>query len=237
VDRVAIVSTQKSSQEATNSPERERLLGRAIIAVASANFESPDPTSDMIDMTVTRCGTNIRSFSDHTLSLLCDPEKNPKWRTTAAKGIFSLWNDQMVSDYLSNAYLLQGDSSMTTSDNIDIIAGYLRVLPHYKELAPLGAQNATERAQQAAAIFKITFHVKATGSPELRRVMTLDVKGDIREYRLPYINDDKLRALLLTSTYDREAVIDIVTQRNIYDAGHIVALLDGISAPLITGAL
>jgi hypothetical protein len=231
------MSTPQSFPEITDSPERDELLGRAVIAVASANFESPDPTSDMIDITVTRCGTNVRSFSDRTLSLFCDPDQNPKWRTTAAKGIFSLWDDQMVSDYLSNAYLLQGDSGMTTSYNLDIIAGYLRVLPHYKELAPLGAQHADERAQQTAAIFKITFHVKATGSPELRRAMALDIKGDIRDYSLPYINDDRLRALLLTSTYDREAVLNIVTQRNIYDADHIVALLNDISAPLVTGSL
>lgn len=235
--RVAIVSTPQSSQETTDSPEREQLLGRVFTIVAKANFDSGDPTSQMIDLTVDICGASLNKFSDYTLSLLCDPALNANWRTTAAKGIFMLWNDQKISDYLSNAYDLQGDSNMTNSNSLNVIDEYLRPFPHYKELAPIGAEHATERAQQTAAILRVTFHVKAIGSPELRRAMVLDVKGDISECRLPYINDEKLRALLLTSAYDREAVLDIVTQRNIYDADHIIALLDGISAPLATGAL
>lgn len=231
------MDTQQSSHEIADSPERERLLGLTILAVAKANFDSGAPTSDMIDLTVNRCGTSIRTFTDYTLSLLCDPMLDSNWATTAAKGIFSLWDDPMVSDYLNNAYHLQGDSAMTTSNSIHTIEGYLRLLSHYKELAPTGAEHAAERAAQTSAILRVTFHIKATGSPELRQAMTLDIKGDIREYHLPYVKDDNLRALLLTSTYDREAVLDIVTKRNIYNADHIIALLDGISAPLVTGAL
>jgi hypothetical protein len=237
VDRVATVSTEKSSQETTASPEREQLLGRVVIAVAKANFDSGDPTSEMIDLTVNICGASLNRFSNYTLSLVCDPALNANWRTTAARGIFMLWDEQKISDYLSNAYDLQGDSNMTNSNSLNVIDGYLMMLSHYKELAPLGAEHAVERARQTAAILKVTFHIKATATPEIRQNMILDIKGDIRDYHLPYINDDKLRALLLTSTYDREAVLAIVTQRNIYDADHIVSLLDGISAPLVAGAL
>jgi hypothetical protein len=191
----------------------------------------------MINLTVNRCGSNIYTFSDHTLSLFCNPELEPVWRATAAKGIFSLWDDQMVSDYLNNAYLLQGDSAMTSTSSLDTISGYLRMFPYYTELAPTGSQHAAERAQQTAAILKIAFHIKATGSPELRETMVLDIKGDSRDYRTPYINNEKLRGLLLNSEYDREAVLNIVLQRGIYDGEHVTALLATESHALGSGLL
>jgi hypothetical protein len=219
-----------------DTPEREKLLHSALRAVAGANFGSPDPTDDMISLTFDVRASCIEALSNRTLSLFLDPALSWRVVDTAAKGIFKHWDDQMVSDFLPNAGVLQGDDAVNSSQ-LNTITRYLQVLKHYDGLAPFGEQHAAERAQQVSAILKVTTHVVSNGSQDIRRAMSLDVEGDEGYRTVVYVNDDKLRDLLLGSAYDREAVVGIITQRNIYDADHIISLLDGVATPLTTGSL
>jgi hypothetical protein len=217
---------------ATATPDREELLGRAILILARIHFETDRIDSTMINQIVNACGSKLNGFTDHTLSLICDPAIKPQWRTLVTKGLFTSWDEQIVNDFLSNAQLLL-DS--TRSHGIWVITEHVKVLGYYTELAPLGAQHATERSQQTDAIIRVAFHIQNSGNDELIQKMTL--KGDIRDHHI-YIADDQLRTLLLKSTYDRKTVLDFILQRDMFDADHITSILDAnIAKPLIEGAL
>jgi hypothetical protein len=229
------MSAHQYDSDTTDSPEREQLLGRAILLVAAENYEGPVPTDEMISSTISACGTTIRSYSDYTLSLLCNPELPHKLKSVAAKGVHKRWDDQMVSDFLNSGAVLQAAPAIKR--NLPLIGDYLRTLKHYSELAPTGEQHATERSRQVSALLRFTIHAVTHAHPTVRSTMNLDIKGDARYYHLPFINNAVLRGLLIHNTQDREAAIDIVTTRNVFEVEHIIVLLDTASAPLSSGSL
>lgn len=214
------------------TPEREQLLGRAVLALAKARFESAEPTSDDINITVNACAQTLYSYSDRTLSLLCDERLDANWAVTVSRGVFTQWDDGMVHDFVSNAEFLQGDAAVS-SYAFGKITGCLRALQHY-ELAPIGKPD---RERQTAAILRLTLHLIENGSRELLESMELTNKVDSRSNNVPYIIDNKLRNLLLGAGHNPEAVVDLVIERNIYGGEHIASLLDGVSTPLSSGSL
>ena len=219
-------------QTPIDSPEREALFGRAILALATVTNDSSTDVSESIRAFVTVAASTIAAYSNHTLKLLSNPSLDSASLKIAKTGIISQWDDQQVSDFLSNSELLKELTSI--SNGLSMMESYLKMLSYYEELSPLGSP---ERARQTAAILTFAMYAHKNASLEDRKGMVLNVKGSIREFTLPYINDRKLRELLISSERAQEAVMDIVTQRSIFKAEHILALLDIESAPLASGNL
>lgn len=236
-DSVADMSAHESSPEDTDSPEREKLLGRAILALAAIEAESPDDLSRAINRVVNSSSSIIRAYSDHTLELMCDPKMKRACAEKLLNGIYyPHWNDQQVSDFLSNADLFDSmlNKNQSRQVNLDSLSDRLGILAHYKELAPLGTET---RVRQVAAIETFIRHAESAAPPEVLNEMVLRRKGSVRDFSTPYINDPKLRELLTSPDYNQDVVMSIVTQRGIFNAEHILALLESASTPLISGSL
>lgn len=225
-----------STPETTETPDRDQLLGRSVLVLARAHFDTERLDSSMINKIVNICGTKLYGFTDHTLTLISDPATEPQWRTLVTAGLFSSWDEQMVNDFLSNAQLLLDSTRSKGISSLDIweVTKYIKVLGYYTELAPLGAKHAAERSLQTDAILRVTFHIQDSGNAELKQRMSRD--GDIDS--TVFIAETKLRALLLTSGDDRSTVLYLILERDMFDADHIASILDAnIAKSLIEGAL
>lgn len=228
-------NTSEMDRYTLGAEDRIEMLSRFVTEVVKANFSALEPTSAMVDATMGICGKTLTGFSNQTLVRLCNPTLNNCWLDTVAQGVFMLWDDQMVNDFLDNALELQGEHKVTNPNGLNAIRSYLKLLNHYKELAPVTSEKTSERSHQTAAILRVTWHVLSEGSDEIREAMKgLDVAA-IRD--IPYINDAKLRNLIANSDYDSRAVAVVITERHIYDADHIIAILEGPHTPLVNGIL
>lgn len=218
-----------------DTPEREELLGRAILTMAQAKFDDQNVTSEMIHSVVNIVGSRINDLSNNTLSLLCARSLQSNWRKTASLGALRLWDDQKVNDFINNASILQGKSKRIEGLDLFKVEEYLRLLSHYDGLAPAGS---VRRAEQTSMILQFTKQVVAHGSPEVLSKMVLDIKGDLTGISLPYVHDESLRGLLLNPGRHRGALMELVTQRRIFDGENLSALLEmSATSALREGAL
>jgi hypothetical protein len=167
----------------------------------------------------------IKSFSPETLNRITGFGL-VDWQKAELCGGLTIygWDESFTNDYLSMSHV--GVSTLYDIDkNLD-------ALKFYEGMTQQSGNNyPSERAEQIAAVATVLLHMQDRGDN-----MLVPFKDDESWKSLPYINYAALRNLLVDSPH-RNAVVKIVTERDITDADMIVTMLESGSPALIEGAL
>lgn len=139
------------------------------------------------------------------------------------------WDETILRDYCRLCHL---DALKFT--RVQRLTDHLKSLQFYDALTQQQDDRyPEERASQAAAILTVIVHQKLHGTKGWWHVIG---SGDEIEH-YPYIDDAKLRELLLASDCDRDTLVNLIMERNIFDGAELARLLDSAHPALIDGAL
>lgn len=168
----------------------------------------------------------IKDYSPHTLQALTALTEDD-WKAWAVHtGLMKNWKETAVNDYLHLADFFRAHGIA------DDMHGYLNSFRYYEDMCPQRDGDYPEqRREQCEAVIELVEHMGNVMFEETISYM---------EHRVlvPYIRDEKLRKLILTSENRKKAVL-LIKQRNILDADMIRELIDNdADAPaLIEGVL
>lgn len=163
----------------------------------------------------------LKKCSPETIQRITGPGMTSDRRLTLVNGLSDGWSEETINDFMHVTGVME-DAGMHYKEMKD----YLISFEYNSELAlTKGGHYPEERASQITAITKVLWHMYRNP----HNINDIDMwhefynEGEWEE--VPYIKDDKLRALILTSRHDRDAVVDIITERSIFDADQIVDML------------
>lgn len=168
----------------------------------------------------------IMSFSPETLNRIIGFGL-VDWQKAELCGGLTIydWDESSTNDYLSM-------SPVGVADTLYDIDKHLDALKFYKGMVQQSRNNyPSERAEQIVAVATVLLHMQNRGDN-----MLVPFRDDGSWKSLPYINHAPMRDLLVDSPH-RNAVVKIVTERDITDADLIVTMLESGSPVLIEGAL
>jgi hypothetical protein len=150
-------------------------------------------------------------------------------RVDALAGVkFCEWDETILRDYCRLWYL-----RIFSLSRIQQTTDLLKSLQFYPELTTLEDRYyPAERKDQAVAILTVIAHQKLHGAHGWHMIGS---EPEIERY--PYIDDAKLRELLLANEYDREMIVTLVLERNIFDGGELARLLEDSHSAMIDGVL
>jgi hypothetical protein len=167
----------------------------------------------------------LREFSDLTLSRL--DEVQPPVGGVIAGFLLAKHDEHTVNDFLAVLEVFKREQMPQTA-----MEQYLWSLRVCEELAPQGenGEYPEERGEQCVALVRVMRHM------EQKQAHRLFLRGeDGMDY--PFISDDKLRQLVIGAGPDREAVVQLILDRNILDSDHLVELVSGSHPSLVEGGL
>jgi hypothetical protein len=169
----------------------------------------------------------INAFAPETLNRILGFGLAVHERNTLCIGLKLMgWDELVVNDYL---YMSRVEEANIYTDDI---AKHSDALKFYDGVArQSGGQYPEERASQITAITRVLWHMHQKDENIL-----VSFKDGGSWKLLPFINYAPLRDLLVHSPH-RDAVANIVVERDIMDAGLIITMLESGSRALIEGAL
>jgi hypothetical protein len=163
----------------------------------------------------------LKNCSPETLQRITGPGMTGDHRLTLVNGLGDGWSEETINDFMHAASVMN-DTGMYYKEMKD----YLISFEYYSELEPTkGGHYPEERAHQITAITKVLRHMHTNPHNISDIEMWHEFYNDGEWEEVPYIKDDKLRALILTSAHDRDAIVDIITERSIFDADQIIEML------------
>lgn len=138
------------------------------------------------------------------------------------------WDETILRDYsrLCHIDALKFTRVQRLTDHLKSLQFYDDLIPHQDDHYP------EERASQAAAILTVVVHQKLHG---INGWYLVGVEPEVDHY--PYIDDSKLRELLLVSDYDRENLVDFIVERDIFDGEALSHLLEDSHSAITGGVL
>ena len=233
------MSTPSKSERVVEERLRLDAVTRVFTALMASYGEHHDPP----DINV--ISATVRSFHPITLHSICSPDLDISVTTALANGIKNGWGEMTVNDYLNTAKILD-DDGLNHKGKPFLHPTLIASLRYFPEFVAYGdvrleerACRIKERASQTMAVMKVIMHMYRNphNLPDIDLWHEfLDTNDEWEE--VPFIDDAKLRALILTSDYDRDTVVEIITTRSIFDADQIIDMLTtGGSAPLMKGTL
>lgn len=138
------------------------------------------------------------------------------------------WDETILRDYcqLWNLDEMNLSRVQHITDRLKSLQFYEHLTPQQDDCYPL------ERASQAIAILKVIAHQKLHG---VSGWFLVGSEPTIEHYR--YIDDAKIRELLLASDYNRELVLGLILEREIFDGEELDRILKSAHPTLAQGAL
>jgi len=139
------------------------------------------------------------------------------------------WDEDTINDYISIAATVQTNKMYSGE-----LGYHLQSFAYYKDLAPIqpGLPYPLKRASQCIAIIETVIAMQDAADDDSDGVFTRMDDGEF----LPYIQDSKLRDLILHSDERTEAT-RIIKQRGITDADVILEFLYSDAPALSSGML
>lgn len=174
------------------------------------------------DLAFTDARAGLKDCSAETIQRITGPGMTSDHRLILVNGLSDGWSEDTINDFMHAASVME-DTGMYYKE----MKEYLISFEYYSDLAPTkGGHYPQERADQITALTKVLRHMfkNPHNRPDIDMWKEFENDGEWEE--VPYLKDDKLRALLLTSGRNRDAIIDIITERSIFDADQIVGLLN-----------
>ena len=168
----------------------------------------------------------ISSYAASTLERILDSD--PVSYTQLGEVLFEGWDERFVNDFIALAPLVLRPRWWTSGDSQRCLEGFA----YCDGLTPLGesGEYPAERFEQCKALYTVTMHLVHRG--ENVREFT----GSGKEINV--IKDERLRNLLLSSELDRDVVVSIITERDIFNPDHIRELMNmDVRLPLLDGRL
>jgi hypothetical protein len=200
----------------TNSKRDQQLITETVDYIATSTLHAHADIREAIN-----------AFAPGTLNRILGFGLAPHERNTLGIGLKLMgWDELVVNDYLYISRV--GEANIYTGD----ITKYSDALKFYDGVArQSGGQYPEERASQITAITRVLWHMHQKDENIL-----VSFKDGGSWKLLPFINYAPLRDLLVHSPH-RDAVANIVVERDIMDAGLIITMLESGSRALIEGAL
>lgn len=163
----------------------------------------------------------LMKFSDESLTRITGPDMNRERRAALAELLVDGLKEEACNDFMQVAGLME-----VYHLSYDQKKEFLSGLAHYEELPNFKEGHyPEERATAVVAIMKVVLHMHE--NPHNRD--GLDIWEEFRDgkrlKKVPYLKDEKVRRLLTCATVDRDAVVDIITKRSLFDADQIVDML------------
>lgn len=143
------------------------------------------------------------------------------------------WDETPLNDYLHLRDAIK-DERISRSD----VQFFITPLKYYAELIEMtDGHYPEERASQVRAVFTVMRHayMNPHDVPDVDFWKEIEIDGELDE--IVYMKDEGLRELLLTSGYDRETLVNIITTRSIFDPKVLVELLESGPVSLSDGNL
>lgn len=231
------VAARKLPAPAVKKPLKAELVASSADQFAQEYVDSQGPSinRDAAYAMIHRDVLNgLKKCSMETLLKISGPTMNENRRSVLANGLGDGWDEAMVNDFMNVVPIFE-DNGYYYKQMKDFLIG----LEYVKELDGMNrGKYPEERASQTTALIKVLAHMDKNP----HNIQGLDPweQFHLEDYfeEAPYIKDEKLRKLILSPDYDREAIVDIITERSIFDADQIIAMLEiRESGPLMTGAL
>lgn len=167
----------------------------------------------------------LREFSDLTLDRLEGVQ--PPVGGVVAGFLLAKHDEHTVNDFLAVLEVFKREQMTQTA-----MEQYLWSLRVCEELIPQGdnGEYPVERGEQCVALVRVMRHM------EQKQEYRLFLRGeDGMDY--PFLSDDKLRQLVIGAGPDREAIVEMILERGILDADHLVELSSGVHSSLAEGGL
>lgn len=165
--------------------------------------------------------------SPETIQRVYGPEMTPGLRLSLINGLSDQWSEGNINDYMSIAQ---------AADELEMyykeVKLFLAAFEYFKEIDPYeGGPYPEKRAKQVDALTRVLWHMYRNphNLPDIDIWEEFKDKHDEWE-EVPYIKDEKLRALILTSGHDRDAIVEIITERSVFDADQIMEMLSANDA-------
>jgi hypothetical protein len=138
------------------------------------------------------------------------------------------WDETILRDYCRLCHIdaLKFTRVQHLTDRLASLQFYEHLTPQQEGYYP------EERVSQATAILTVVAHQKLHG------IEGWHVTGSAPKMEYyPYIDDAKLRELLLTSDYDRDVLVNLIVERNIFDGEELARIIGSAHPALVDGAL
>jgi hypothetical protein len=167
----------------------------------------------------------LREFSDPALDRLEDVQ-SPVGGVVAGL-LLAKHDEHTLNDFLAVLEFFKREQMSQT-----VMEQYLWSLRVTDELVPQGenGEYPEERGAQCVALVRVMRHM------EQKQVYRAFRRGeDGMDY--PFVSDDKLRQLVIGAGADREAIVQLILDRNILDADHLVELVSSTHPSLVEGGL
>jgi hypothetical protein len=160
-------------------------------------------------------------FSPETLQRITGTKLHINIKIALVNGISDDWKEETVNDFLCAAEVMNG-VGMYHKDMQAFAAAFKR----YTGLKPFeNGHYPEERASQITAISTVIQHMLENP----HNLSDIDVWEEFMDegewVEVPYLKDAKLRELIVTSEKDRDAIVNLITERSIFDADQIIELL------------
>lgn len=220
-----------SSYPSNQRAETKRLRFKAVSLLAPSLEDSGISYDEEVRADELRTiSTAISTFFPETLRLITESNMSPAARTRLAGVVYYGWTEAETTDYIHLTRFLGEEMAFESG----IALGHIRAFEHYAGLIAhtIGEPYSAERAGQIAAIFRVTSHLQRNGVNVWQK--HVEANAD-RSYL--FIHDSKLSGLVLNSGLNREAVVRVITERNIIDADEIMSIIESTTPLLSVGSL
>lgn len=189
--------------------DRAALLSKAALAITA----KLDSRSELVSLYYGVIKDIISEYSPYTLQALTTLTENDQKAWAVHTGLMKNWTETSVNDYLQLADFFRAHN---ISDDMH---GYLKSFHYYEDMYPQNdGAYPEQRREQCEAVIELVEHLGNVMFEETTTFMEPRVL-------IPYIRDEKLRKLILTSE-DRKKVVRLVKQRNLLDADALSGLVD-----------
>jgi hypothetical protein len=196
----------------------ESLLSAAALAITARL----DARETMISLYYGVVRDIISQYSPYTLQALIALREDERKAWAVHTGLMKNWTEAAVNDYLHLADFFRAHNIS------DEMHGYLKSFHYYEDMSPQkDGEYPERRREQCEAVIELIEHMGDVMFEETTSYM---------EHRVlvPYIRDEKLRKLILTSEH-RQTAVRLIKQRNILDADTIAGLIESnVEVPALT---
>lgn len=202
-------------------PERDALLSKAALAITA----KLDRREEMVSLYYGVIKDIISQYSPRTLQELTKLTDDEQKAWAVHTGLMKNWTETAVNDYLNLADFFRAHNIA------DEMHGYLKSFPYYEDMYPQESPYPEQRREQCEAVIELVEHM---GNAMFEATTYMELEN---HFLVPYIKDDKLRKLILTSE-NRQKAVRLIKQRNILDADTIAGLIDAdADVPALTDGI
>lgn len=216
----AVTAQQVTTQQLINNAAS--LLTQAVVA----RYENPEDNAGQLS---DNCRAALSTFSRETLQRINDTEMSEYRTMHLAEEIIDGWSESTVNDYLHLIDLFDAEQFYQKECKL-----FLDGITHYEGMAhETYGHYPAERASQINALVAVTRHMM-NNDIDCYESFNPDDEWD----EVPIVKDAALRSLIIGSDHNRESIVRVIKERNVYDAETIKHLLDnGVLTPLGDGVL